>query len=154
MSVILGLPMMTFPDERRIAAFRCSRRVVSDMMNTKRRRHAQNEHFYGPHWLCRDLDLVPKPRGQVAALKAAGCTMIRTETGSGKSIENWPELGIILDFIHPGETLVVTRIDRLACSMKNLQAIVTRLREGGANIAATEQPVDTSTAAGNRQGLP
>ena len=51
---------------------------------------------------------------QVAALEAAGCTMIRTETGSGTSLENRPELGIILDFIHPGETRVATRIDRLA----------------------------------------
>ncbi|MXW87442.1 MAG: recombinase family protein [Boseongicola sp. SB0673_bin_14] len=88
------------------------------------------------------------PAAQVAALEAAGCTMIRTETGSGTSLENRPELGIILDFIHPGEMLVVTRIDRLARSMKDLQVIVAKLRERGANIAATEQPVDTSTAAG------
>ena len=88
------------------------------------------------------------PEAQIAALEAAGCTMIRTETGSGTSLENRPELGIILDFIHPGETLVVTRIDRLARSMKDLQVIVAKLRERGANIAATEQPVDTSTAAG------
>ncbi|MDE0696315.1 MAG: recombinase family protein [Boseongicola sp.] len=88
------------------------------------------------------------PEAQVAALEAAGCTMIRTETGSGTSRENRPELEIILDFIHPGETLVVTRIDRLARSMKDLQGIVAKLRERGANIAATEQPVETSTAAG------
>ena len=88
------------------------------------------------------------PAAQVAALEAAGCTMIRTETGSGTSLENRPELKVILDFIHPGETLVVTRIDRLARSMKDLQVIVAKLRERGANIAATEQPVDTSTAAG------
>ena len=83
---------------------------------------------------------------QIAA-EAAGCTIIRTETGSGTTLENRSELGIILDFIHPGETLVVTRIDRLARSMKDLQVIVAKLRERGANIAATEQPVDTSTAA-------
>ncbi|MCY3669730.1 MAG: recombinase family protein [Alphaproteobacteria bacterium] len=85
---------------------------------------------------------------QIAALEAAGCAMIRTETGSGSSLEGRPELRVILDFIHPGETLVVTRIDRLARSMKDLQAIVAKLRERGADIAATEQPVDTSTAAG------
>ena len=73
--------------------------------------------------------------------------MIRTETGSGTTLENRPELGIIFDFIHPGETLVVTRIDRLARSMKDLQVIVATLRGKGANIAATEQPADSSTAA-------
>ena len=32
---------------------------------------------------------------QVAALEAAGCTMIRTETESGSSLERRPELGIL-----------------------------------------------------------
>lgn len=88
------------------------------------------------------------PAAQVAALKAAGCGMIRTEQKSGTSLEGRTELGTILDFIHPGETLVVTRIDRLARSMHDLQVIVARLKEKGAHLAATEQPVDTSTAAG------
>jgi DNA invertase Pin-like site-specific DNA recombinase len=43
---------------------------------------------------------------------------------------------------------VVTRIDRLARSMRDLQNIVHELREKGAHLKATEQPVDTSTAAG------
>ena len=85
---------------------------------------------------------------QIAALKAAGCGMVRTEQKSGTSLERRPELKTILDFIHPGETLVVTRIDRLARSMQDLQTIVARLKENGAHLAATEQPVDTSTAAG------
>lgn len=85
---------------------------------------------------------------QIAALEAAGCTMIRSETGSGTTLTSRPELKTILDFIHPGETLVVTRIDRLARSMGDLQSIVAILKEKGAHVAATEQPVDTSTAAG------
>ncbi len=85
---------------------------------------------------------------QVQALEAAGCTMIRTETGSGTTLDGRPELKTILDFIHPGETLVVTRIDRLARSMRDLQTIVAMLKDKGAHLAATEQPVDTSTAAG------
>ena len=74
--------------------------------------------------------------------------MIRTETGSGTSLESRPELGIILDFIHPDETLVVTRIDRLARSLQDLQVIVAKITERGAHLAATEQPVDTSSATG------
>ena len=85
---------------------------------------------------------------QIAALKKAGCTMIRTETGEGASLAGRPELGTILDFIQPNETLVVTRIDRLARSMRDLQVIVGTLKDKGAHLAATEQPVDTSTAAG------
>ena len=50
---------------------------------------------------------------QVQALTAAGCGIVRQEQRSGTTLEGRPELKIILDFIHPGETLVVTRIDRL-----------------------------------------
>jgi DNA invertase Pin-like site-specific DNA recombinase len=85
---------------------------------------------------------------QIAALKVAGCGMVRTEQKSGASLEGWPELKTILDFIHTGETLVVTRIDRLARSLSDLQTIVAALKSKGAHLAATEQPVDTSTASG------
>ena len=85
---------------------------------------------------------------QTAALEAARCTMVRTETGGGATLTGRPELRTLLDFIHPGETLVVTRIDRLARSMRNLRLIVATLKDKGAHLAATEQPVDTSTAAG------
>ena len=85
---------------------------------------------------------------QVIALKAAGCSVVRTEQKSGTSLDGRDELKTIIDFIHAGETLVVTRIDRLARSLSDLQAIVTRLKEKGAHLAATEQPVDTSTATG------
>ena len=85
---------------------------------------------------------------QIAALKAAGCEVIREEQKSGSSLEGRPQLDTILDFIHAGETLVVTRIDRLARSLRDLQVIVDRLKAKGAHLYATEQPVDTSTAAG------
>ncbi|MDE4063443.1 recombinase family protein [Phaeobacter gallaeciensis] len=85
---------------------------------------------------------------QIAALTAAGCGMVRREQKCGASLEDRSELKTILDFIHPGETLVVTRIDRLARSIRDLQIIVAQLKEKGAHLAATEQPVDTSTAAG------
>ncbi|MEP6065465.1 MAG: recombinase family protein [Paracoccaceae bacterium] len=85
---------------------------------------------------------------QIAALEAAGCTMIRREQKSGTKLEGREELQTILDFIHQGETLVVTRIDRLARSLRDLQIIADKLKEKGAHLLATEQPVDTSTAAG------
>jgi DNA invertase Pin-like site-specific DNA recombinase len=85
---------------------------------------------------------------QIAALKAAGCSMVRTEQKSGASLEGRSELKTILDFICSGETLVVTRIDRLARSLNDLQTIVTQLKSKGAHLAATEQPVDTSNAMG------
>lgn len=85
---------------------------------------------------------------QHAALKAAGCDVIRSEKRSGTTRKGRTELETLLDFLRQGDTLVVTRIDRLARSVKDLQDIVLMLREKGVALKATEQPVDTSTAAG------
>ena len=89
-----------------------------------------------------DLDL------QLAALKAAGCDVIRSEKVSGTSTAGRDELRTLLDFIRAGDMLMVTRIDRLARSIGDLQDIVRELRRKGAILKATEQPIDTSTAAG------
>lgn len=86
---------------------------------------------------------------QVTAFANAGCTMARTEQNSGAHLDDRREPVTILDFIRDGETLVVTRIDRLARSMRDLQIIVDRLKPKGAHLAATEQPADTSKAIGN-----
>lgn len=85
---------------------------------------------------------------QIAALKAAGCQTIRYEKKSGTERGARPELQILLDFLREGDTLVVTRIDRLARSMKDLQDIVHELKGRGVALKATEQPIDTTTAAG------
>ena len=85
---------------------------------------------------------------QRAALKAAGCEVIRAEKVSGTRRNGRTELQMLLDFLRDGDTLVVTRIDRLARSLKDLQDIVHELKDRGVALKATEQPVDTSTAAG------
>ena len=40
---------------------------------------------------------------QIAALEAAGCSMVRTEQKSGASLDDRRELNTILDFIHDGK---------------------------------------------------
>src|SRR5690606_22848981 len=79
---------------------------------------------------------------------AAGCEIVRSEKQSGTTTEKRRELAILLDFMRAGDELVVTRIDRLARSVADLQAIVASLRAKGVALKATEQPIDTSTAAG------
>ena len=85
---------------------------------------------------------------QRVALEAAGCTIIREEKVSGTSRTERGELDNILQFLRESDTLVVTRIDRLARSVGDLQDIVKELEAKGVSLKATEQPVDTSTAAG------
>ena len=85
---------------------------------------------------------------QEAALKAAGCEVIRSEKRSGTTTQGREELRTVLDFLRKGDVLTVTRIDRLARSIADLQDIVRTIKSRGAALRATEQPIDTSTAAG------
>jgi DNA invertase Pin-like site-specific DNA recombinase len=85
---------------------------------------------------------------QEAALRAAGCEVIRTEKRSGTTTKGRTELQTILEFLRKGDVLMVTRVDRLARSIGDLQDIVRALKAKGAALKATEQPIDTSTAAG------
>lgn len=85
---------------------------------------------------------------QREALKAAGCEIIREEKISGTSRQGREELETLLQFLREGDALVVTRLDRLARSMDDLSGIARELQERGVTLKATEQPVDTSSAAG------
>jgi DNA invertase Pin-like site-specific DNA recombinase len=82
------------------------------------------------------------------ALAAAGCDVIREEKVSGTSRKGRSELATLMDFLRKGDALVVTRVDRLARSVKDLQDIVHELKAKGVTLRATEQPIDTSTPAG------
>jgi DNA invertase Pin-like site-specific DNA recombinase len=85
---------------------------------------------------------------QLDALKGAGCDVIRSEKASGTSTNGRTELATILEFIGKGDALVVTRIDRLARSIGDLQDLVRTLKAKGATLQATEQPINTASAAG------
>ena len=85
---------------------------------------------------------------QREALEKAGCVVVRAEKVSGTSRQGREELRTVLDFISEGDELVVTRVDRLARSIGDLQDVVRELKSKGATLRAIEQPIDTSTAAG------
>jgi DNA invertase Pin-like site-specific DNA recombinase len=83
-----------------------------------------------------------------AALQAAGYEAIRSANVSGTSTLRRTELRTLLEFVRKGDTLVVTCIDRLARSIADLAGIVREPEAEGASLKATEQPIDTSSAAG------
>ena len=85
---------------------------------------------------------------QVEALENAGCSVVRKEKVSGTSLKGRNELATLLEFLREGDELVVTRIDRLARSVRDLQNLVYDLSQKGVTLKATEQPIDTSTSAG------
>ena len=67
--------------------------------------------------------------GQVAALEAAGCERIFSEKVSGKSTDGRRELEKLKRGLLPGDTIVVTKLDRLARSSRDLHNILHDLAE-------------------------
>ena len=61
---------------------------------------------------------------QAEALKAAGCERIFSEKASGKSTNGQPEFAKLLKALLPGDTVVVTKLDRLARSSRDLHNIL------------------------------
>nr|WP_232220876.1 recombinase family protein [Legionella tunisiensis] len=85
---------------------------------------------------------------QLDALKNAGCKKIFSEKKSGTSKKDRTALDECMDYIREGDTLVVTRIDRLTRSILDLQNLLHYLKEKEIHLKALEQPVDTSNASG------
>jgi DNA invertase Pin-like site-specific DNA recombinase len=63
---------------------------------------------------------------QLEKLEAAGCDKIFKETRSGVDAGR-PELKRCLDFLREGDTLLVTKIDRLARSTTDLYRVISTL---------------------------
>ena len=85
---------------------------------------------------------------QLKQLKKAGCKVIRSEKITGTTRNSRKELETILDFIRKGDQLVVTKLDRLARDLLDVQLICRSLEESGASLVVLDQNLDTSTAAG------
>ena len=86
---------------------------------------------------------------QEAALREAGCGKIFAEKKSGRKASDREQLSLALDFIREGDTLVVTRLDRLARSVIDLHQLIARITEKGAAFRVLQQSgIDTSTSTG------
>jgi DNA invertase Pin-like site-specific DNA recombinase len=85
---------------------------------------------------------------QEAALKAAGAQVVFSEQVSGTSRDNRRELAKLLGVLGRGDTLIVTRLDRLGRSMLDLANIAHEIASAGSHLRVVEQPIDTSTPTG------
>ena len=79
-------------------------------------------------------------------LLAHGCEEVFLEQVS--SIQRREELEKVLKFIRKGDTLVVTKLDRLARSVPDLVKIMARLEEKGASLRILAMNLDTETPTG------
>ena len=80
------------------------------------------------------------------AVKKVNVQKIFEEKVSGTSTQGRDKLKECLDFVREGDELVITRIDRLARSVLDLQLIIKELTDKGVALSATEQPISTKDA--------
>lgn len=84
---------------------------------------------------------------QTDRLAAAGCERIFVETASG-ALRDRPQLRACLDYLRPGDVLVVAKLDRLGRSLAHLIETVTTLDSRGIGLVSLSESIDTTTAAG------
>ncbi len=85
---------------------------------------------------------------QLDRLKAEGCGIVRSEKVSGGSREGRDELATIIEFLRPGDELVVTRLDRLGRDTRDVLNIVHECDLRGAFVTVVDPHVSTRGEAG------
>ncbi len=88
------------------------------------------------------------PEAQTDALATAGCEKTFTDHASG-TLAKRPALDEALGYLRAGDTLVVTKLDRLGRSVRNLkQIVVDDLQAHHVGLRALSQGIDTTTPGG------
>lgn len=87
------------------------------------------------------------PESQQDALTKAECTKVYVDHFTGTKASR-PEFDKMKDALREGDTLVITRLDRLGRSTKDLLEISQWLRDNDIGLVATEQSIDTTTPEG------
>ncbi|GHG04567.1 recombinase family protein [Streptomyces hydrogenans] len=84
---------------------------------------------------------------QRTALEVAGCEEIYLDQISGK-LTNRPELDKVMTRLRAGDTLVITKLDRLGRSLKHLLEVSAELEARTVDLVVLDQGLDTSTPVG------
>lgn len=84
---------------------------------------------------------------QLDMLKAAGCERIFQEKISGVR-ESRPEWDKLLEYVRPGDTIVVAELSRMTRSLLHLLKLSQDFETKGVSIASLRENIETSTATG------
>lgn len=85
---------------------------------------------------------------QLDALKAKGCVRIFTDKLTGTKFAERKELQRALEYLNPGDTLVVWKLDRLGRSMVDLVNTIMALNQQNKSFVSLTENIDTTTAVG------
>lgn len=85
---------------------------------------------------------------QREALAKAGIDKLFEEKRSGRSADDRPELQACVEFARQGDTILVTKLDRWARSVRDLHNLLATLDEKGVGFKCLDQAIDTTTSTG------
>ena len=85
---------------------------------------------------------------QLTKLKAEGCGIVRSEKVSGGSRKGRTELATIIEFLRPGDELMVTRLDRLGRDTRDVLNIIYECDQRQAFVTVLDPHVTTRGEAG------
>ena len=94
------------------------------------------------------LDQKAGLEAQERDLAAAQCEKVFTEQVSSVDEKARAKLAEVLDFLREGDTLIVTKLDRLARSVTHLHTILAQITAKGANLKILSMGIDTATPTG------
>ena len=94
------------------------------------------------------LDQKASIETQQRELGDAGCGKVFAEQVSSVDTGKREKLADVLDYVRDGDTLVVTKLDRLARSVAHLSEIVKHLEDKGAALRILDLNLDTSGSTG------
>ncbi|MEM1144064.1 MAG: recombinase family protein [Pseudomonadota bacterium] len=94
------------------------------------------------------IDQMAGLEGQKRDLENAGCEKLFIEQVSSVDRTAREQLAQALEFVREGDTLVVTKLDRLARSVAHLIEILDVLNEKSANLQIVGMGIDTATPTG------
>lgn len=86
--------------------------------------------------------------GQLRDLEAVGCDKVYKEQVSSVDVRKRLELERALDLLRHGDTLIVTKLDRLARSVSHLLELLERIQAKDAGLRILDMNIDTSTPTG------
>jgi DNA invertase Pin-like site-specific DNA recombinase len=88
------------------------------------------------------------PDAQHGALTKASCVKIFIDEGVSGKLAKRPKLDSALEFLREGDTLVITKLDRLGRFLKNLIELAGDLEKRGVDLLVIDQNIDTTSPAG------
>lgn len=90
---------------------------------------------------------------QLEALEQAGCDKVFNGKQSGKSDDNQQKLDELLTYVREGDTVVLTKLDRMGRSLNRILMTIQSLHDKGVAVRTLDGQVDTTSESSMQKAM-